>query len=484
MRHTAGAPVQRTTTIDMKSLLAAAVCAALLTSSLSAQAQNDGRSTLNEREEETTVEDASLNNEGAIKVELRQDEEGSWTLYRGGEPYYIKGVGGQVYLDRAVAAGANSIRTWGAGDAINVLDKAHELGLSVVFGLWVGVERQGFDYNDSKGVAAQLARFREVVRTYKDHPAILMWGLGNENDLFYTDFKVWDALNDLAEMIHEEDPNHPVMHVTAGLDVAEVQLIMERAPAIDVYGVNTYGELVGGTRAFRSYGYDGPSVGMMLRRAGWDGPYVIAEWGPDGHWEVPKTTWGVPIEQTSTEKARVYQLRYEQGIAADTTHSIGSYAFLWGDKQETTPTWYGIFTPGGYETEVSDVLQYVWTGTWPENRAPRIESFTANGQDRYASVYAESGDVVTFEADVTDPEGASLRYEWELLPESTDIRAGGDAEARPDAVRINALRKEDGTLVMTAPNVKGPYRMFVYAYDNDRNVATANFPFYVGQPAQ
>ncbi len=468
----------------MKALIRAVTCAALLAFSLSVQAQTDGRSTLNEQSEEAAAVTAvPLANQGAIPVELRQDEDGGWTLYRGGEPYYIKGVGGQVHLDRAVEYGANSIRTWGAGEAIGVLDKAHEMGLSVVFGLWAGVERQGFDYNDGKAVAAQLARFREVVRAYKDHPAILMWGLGNENDLFYTDYKVWDALGDIAEMIHEEDPNHPVMHVTAGLDVAEVQLIKERAPAIDVYGVNTYGELVGGTREFRSYGYDGPSVGTMLRRAGWDGPYVIAEWGPDGHWEVPKTSWGVPIEQTSTQKARVYRLRYEDGIAADDEYCIGSYAFLWGQKQETTPTWYGIFTPGGYETEVSDVLQYVWSGSWPDNRAPRIEGFTANGQDMLASVYADPLDIVTFVADVSDPEGEDIRYEWELLPESTDIRAGGDAEARPDAVRISVVSQEGGTLTIQTPRLEGPYRMFIYAYDDDGNVATGNFPFYVGQPA-
>ncbi|MEM1043735.1 MAG: glycoside hydrolase family 2 TIM barrel-domain containing protein [Bacteroidota bacterium] len=466
---------------DMKGLPRAALCAALLGFCCAAQAQE--RSTLSERSEVAeAVGSVPLANQGAIPVELRQDEGGSWTLYRGGEPYYIRGVGGTQYLDRAVAYGANSIRTWGAGEAIGVLDQAHALGLSVVFGLWAGQERQGFDYNDSKGVAAQLARFREVVRAYKDHPAILMWGLGNENDLFYTDYKVWDALGDIAAMIKEEDPNHPVMHVTAGLDVAEVQLIMERAPDIDVYGINTYGELVGGTRAFRDYGYDGPSVGTMLRRAGWNGPYVIAEWGPDGHWEVPKTAWNVPIEQTSTQKARVYQLRYEQGIAADTTYGIGSYAFLWGAKQETTPTWYGIFTPGGYETEVMDVLQHVWTGTWPANRAPSIASFTANGETPFASVYADPLSVVTFEADVSDPEGAPVRYEWELLPESTDIRAGGDAEARPDAVRIGVVREEGGTLAIQAPRVEGPYRMFLYAYDGSGNVATANFPLFVGQP--
>jgi hypothetical protein len=459
-------------------LTAALLAFPLATAQRSPERTRASGSTTDRPDAEGTV-DSGLKYSGAIPVELVW-EDGGWTLLRGGEPYYIRGVGGNVYLDRAVAAGANSIRTWGAGEAINVLDQAHEMGLSVVFGLWAGQERQGFDYNDAKGVKAQLERFREVVRTYKDHPAILMWGLGNENDLFYSDLKVWDALNDIAEMIHEEDPNHPVMHVTAGLDVAEVQLIMDRAPAIDVYGVNTYGELVGGTRALRDYGYEGPSVGTNLRRAGWEGPYVIAEWGPDGHWEVPKTTWNAPVEQTSHEKAQMYRVRYARGIAADPDYCIGSYAFLWGDKQETTPTWYGIFTPGGYETEVLDEIQMAWTGEYPDNRAPALTAYTANGQDRYASLTVEAQEQIAFEATVADPDGDPVRYVWELLPESTDIRAGGDAEARPDAVKPSVVRRDGGRFVIRAPRDEGPYRMFVYAYDGEGNVATANFPFHVG----
>ncbi len=232
---------------------------------------------------------------GPIKVEIKEVD-GKWQLYRGGEPYYIKGVGGQKYMDRAVAYGANSIRTWGAGEAIAVLDEAHEKGLSVLFGLWVGCERQGFDYDDTKAVQSQLDRFTAVVKEYKDHPAILMWGIGNEADLFYSDFKVWNAIEDIAAMIKREDPHHPTMTVTAGLDIAEVQLIQERAPSIDVYGINTYGDLLGS--------------GEVLRKAGWKKPYVIAEWGPTGHWEVPKTEWNAPVEQTSTEKAESYRLRY------------------------------------------------------------------------------------------------------------------------------------------------------------------------------
>ncbi len=402
---------------------------------------------------------------GVIKVEIKEKEDGRWQLYRGGEPYYIKGIGGQKYLDKAVEYGANSVRTWGAGEAIAILDEAHEKGLSVLFGLWVGQERQGFDYNDSKAVKAQLEQFTEVVKTYKDHPAILMWGIGNENDLFYNDFKVWNAINDIAKMIHEIDPNHPTMTVTAGLDVAEVQLIQERAPHIDVYGINTYGGLIGIDEQMRSYG--------------WKGPYVVTEWGPDGHWEVAKTDWGVPIEQTSTEKAAMYRKRYDKGIANDPEMCIGSYVFLWGQKQETTPTWYGLFLEDGTETAVMDVLEYEWTGKMPKNQSPSIDAIMLDGKTRFESVYVEPGKLYDFKIDTKDPDGDVLSFKWELLPESTDIKSGGDLEAKPEPVAME-IKSDDnkGNITFKAPKKEGSYRLFVYIYDGKGNAATANFPFY------
>lgn len=405
--------------------------------------------------------------EGVIKVEIRQDEAtGNWQLLRGGEPYYIKGVGGQTELDRAVAYGANSVRTWGVGEAIATLDEAHERGLTVLFGLWVGCERQGFDYDDSKAVQAQLERFTEVVKEYKDHPAILMWGIGNETDLFYEDFKVWNAIEDIAKMIKEVDPNHPTMTVTAGLDVAEVQLIKERAPSIDVYGINTYGGLIGIDKEMRAYG--------------WEKPYVITEWGPNGHWEVQKTAWNTPIEQTSTEKAADYERRYKLGIARDKEMCIGSYVFLWGQKQETTPTWYGLFLEDGSETEVMDVLEKSWSGKYPDNRSPSIASMTMNGMKPRDNVYVKPRQTVEFKIDTTDPDGDELKYRWEILPESTDIKSGGDKESRPEPVEI-IIRpgSSGGTLNFKAPRKVGPYRLFAYIYDGNGNAATANFPFYV-----
>ena len=66
----------------------------------------------------------------------------------------------------------------------------------------------------------------------------MMWSIGNEVDLFYSNTKVWDVVQDIAEMIHEVDPNHPTNTVTAGLDAKELELIMDRAPDIDIYGIN------------------------------------------------------------------------------------------------------------------------------------------------------------------------------------------------------------------------------------------------------
>ncbi|MEO0777427.1 MAG: glycoside hydrolase family 2 TIM barrel-domain containing protein [Bacteroidota bacterium] len=402
---------------------------------------------------------------GPIKVELREESDG-WKLYRGGKPYYINGVGGQKELDRAVAYGANSLRTWGAGEAINILDDAHAKGLTVLFGLWVGCERQGFDYDDSKAVQAQLERFTEVVKEYKDHPAILMWGIGNETDLFYSDFKVWNAINDIAKMVHEVDPNHPTMTVTAGLDVAEVQLVKERAPHIDVYGINTYGGLIGIDKEMRAYG--------------WEGPYVITEWGPNGHWEVAKTTWGAPIEQTSSEKAASYRERYAKGIVADEEMCLGSYVFLWGQKQETTPTWYGLFLEDGSETAVMDVLEEGWSGKLPTNQSPHLSSILMEGKQATQSVRIEAGKPCQVVVKVEDPDGDPLKYRWELMPESTDIKSGGDAESRPEPVKVMPRAGSGGgTLNFKAPKNTGAYRMFVYVYDGNGNAATANIPFYV-----
>ncbi|WP_055562700.1 glycoside hydrolase family 2 TIM barrel-domain containing protein [Hymenobacter sp. AT01-02] len=400
---------------------------------------------------------------GPVKVEVKQTN-GRYELLRGGKPYFIKGAGGGQFPERIKACGGNSIRTWTTVGGEKVLAEAHKNGLTVMMGLDVVRERHGFDYNDPKAVAEQLQRLRADVLRFKDSPDLLFWGIGNELNLEYTNPKVWDAVQQIAQMIHEVDPNHPTSTVLAGLNQQEVDYIKAKCPAVDILSINTYAGLA--------------SIPQQVRTTGWKGPYVVAEW-PTGHWESPVTPWKASVEETSSQKAAVYQSRYEASVAKDKTQCLGTYVFLWGQKQERTPTWYGLFTEDGKESEVVDVMQYLWSGAWPKNRAPHLASFTLNNKQATDNVYLQPGQRYPAAVAVTDPNQDQLTYRWELLPESTDLKSGGDRESRPVAITglIPAGAKAQTTL--TAPQKEGAYRLFVYAYDGHDNVATANIPFYV-----
>lgn len=148
----------------------------------------------------------------AVPVELQRTPQG-WELLRDGKPYFIRGAGGQGSLRELAAAGANSVRTWGADDIGPLLDEAHALGLTVTVGIWLGHERHGFDYSDQAQLQQQMDHARDAVLRYKDHPAVLLWGIGNEMEGFESgdDPAIWSVVNDIAEMVKTLDPAHPTM---------------------------------------------------------------------------------------------------------------------------------------------------------------------------------------------------------------------------------------------------------------------------------
>lgn len=398
-----------------------------------------------------------------VKAEIVK-QEGGYTLLRDGKPYFIKGAGGTSFMDRLKAYGGNSIRTWSTHDAQQVLDDAQRLGLTVTMGLSMGTERHGFDYDDTAAVAEQLNRVRQEVLKYKDHPALLAWGIGNELNLHYTNPKVWDAVNGVAEMIHELDTNHLVTTMLAGINQKEIDYIKAKCPALDLISVQVYGGLA--------------AVPERIRAVGWEKAYMVTEWGPTGHWEGPQTPWNASVEETSSEKAAVYKSRYEASIAKD-KNCVGSYVFLWGQKQERTPTWYGLFTEAGEENEVVDVMQYLWTGQWPENRAPHLDSVLLDGKKVLDFIYLHPGKTYTTDVYVTDPDNDALTTRWELLPESTDLKEGGDRESRPEAIPGLINGEAYNKAILTAPEKEGAYRLFLYVSDGNNNVATANIPFFV-----
>lgn len=402
------------------------------------------------------------------KVVVKKSDE-KFELLVNNEPFYIKGAGLEFGNVKALADHkANSFRTWrtdnGQKSAKQVLDEAYANGLMVTMGIEVARERHGFDYNDEKAVKKQLNRIKEEVLELKDHPALLIWGIGNELNLHYTNPKVWDAVNDISKMIHNIDPNHPTTTSLAGISKKEVNYIKERCPDLDILSIQMYGDL--------------PDLPNLVKKFGWTGPYMVTEWGATGHWEVPKTGWGAPIEENSSVKASNYLKRYNMGIAIDSNQCIGSYVFLWGNKQERTPTWYGIFLEDGKETEAVDVMHYVWNGKWPKNRTPIIEEYSINGKTAYESVRLCPGEEYAAFAKVSDFDDDPLTYTWEILMESTDLKHGGDAEKRPKSIKGLFIKQDGGLLNFKAPE-KGEYRLFVYVTDGQNHAATANIPFKV-----
>jgi len=406
--------------------------------------------------------------EKPAKVTLTNTD-GKFQLLVNGEPFYIKGAGLEFGNIAAVAKhNGNSFRTWrtenGKQTGKEILDEAHKNGLMVTMGIEVERERHGFDYNDSIAVKKQLERIKSEVIALKDHPALLIWGIGNELNLRYTNPKVWDAVNDISKMIHEVDPNHLTTTMLAGISQNEVTLIKEKCPDIDILSVQMYGDL--------------PNLPKLIREFGWKGPYMVTEWGATGHWEVPTTTWKAPIEENSTLKAANYLKRYKGGIEADSLQCIGSYVFLWGNKQERTPTWYGIYLEDGKETESVDVMHFVWNNKWPDNRTPQIVSYTINDKTAYENVIIEAGKSYTASLKISDFENDAIKYSWEILPESVELSDGGDLEARPKSVAIDIVNQKDGELTFKSPTA-GMYRLFVYADDGNGHAATANIPFMV-----
>jgi len=404
----------------------------------------------------------------AIKVEIVRSAEG-FQLLRDGKPYVIRGAGMEVDdVERFARHGGNSIRNWTTDndpqDIQDLLDEAHAHGVTVALCLAMRPERSGFDYGDSEAVARQRDALKADVLRYRDHPALLFWIIGNELNHGYTDPRVYDAVEDVAQMIRELDPNHPATTAVSDFKPDVIAEVQARAPSLDFISFQLYGGLFG--------------LAGAIDRAGFEAPFMVTEWGTIGYWEMEATAWGAPVELTSTEKADVIRRAYEEILVPFGAQLIGSYVFKWGQKQERTPTWFGLLTDTGEMTESVDVMQFLWSGKWPDNRSPRVEAMTLAGRSARQSVALTAGETYPATFTVTDPDGDSLAWRWEVKAESDATQAAGDFEvpvANIDGM-LDAAGNEKVTVHATRP---GRYRLFAYASDRQGHAAHANIPFLV-----
>ncbi|MEA2631507.1 MAG: hypothetical protein QOE66_1726, partial [Chloroflexota bacterium] len=387
--------------------------------------------------------------------------DGGFQLLRDGKPYFIKGAGGDGPMEALARAGGNSLRTWGADKVGPILDEAERLGLTVTVGIWLGHERHGFDYTDVGQVARQYEQARETILRYKDHPALLMWGIGNEMEgqARGGNAAIWSAVNNVASMAKKLDPDHPTIAVVAEIGGDRVASIHRLCPDIDVVGINSYGNAA--------------TIPERYRKAGGVRPYVITEFGPPGSWESPKTAWKAAIELPSTQKAEFYRRTYQRAVAGAEGLCLGSYAFIWGHKQEATATWFGLLLPDGSRTGAVDVLTELWTARPPANRCPEIRRMSLDGPDQ-----VDPAADVRASLEASDPDGDAFSVRWVLRREGS-YGSGGDAEPTPPSYPGAIVESDDHRAHLRAPKEGGGYRLFAYVRDDHGGAATANVPFLV-----
>jgi|WetSurMetagenome_2_1015567.scaffolds.fasta_scaffold35932_1 hypothetical protein len=397
-----------------------------------------------------TVADATPPDaQGAINTEVVKKGDG-WVLMRGGKPFFIRGVGGDFSKERLVAIGGNAYRTWGTPGRAE-LDAAQKLGLGVCVGIWLGSSPEAI-----RGAQGQIEK---VVRDFKDHPAVLCWGIGNEMENAQpTNPAIWQALDQLAVAAKKIDPNHPTMTVLAELGVggSKVKMLHQYCPNIDIAGLNSYAGCV--------------SVPTRYKEAGGTKPYAITEFGPPGQWESAKTPWRAAVELNSTDKGEKYRESWRQAMAGAKGLSVGGFAFLWGNKNEATPTWYGMMLPDGENLGPLQAMQEEWTGKSPANRCPEIKSLKVEGETS-----VKAGTVIKAKVDVVDPDGDALKFEWILRGDSRDNSYGGNARAEVEAL-TNAITKADGPSAEVKLPGAGAFRLFVYIHDGKGNAAVGNIP--------
>lgn len=412
-----------------------------------------------------STNDQKATNQNITKASIKETDEG-YRIFLDNEPFFIKGAGVERgSIDALAKHGANAVRTWGTEDAQKVLDNAQKYGLKVMMGLRIGIERHGFDYNDEEKVKEQLAQVKSKVMKYKDHPALIMWGIGNELNHEYTNPKVWDAVNDISKMIHEVDPHHLTTTPLAGLNSKEVEWIETKATDLDFLSVQLYGPM--------------DFLPQIIDESTYTGPLIVTEWGATGWWEVAKTEWNAPIENNSSVKADLYLSRYQNSIMTQTNQIMGSFVFLWGQKQERTPTWFGMFMPDGNETESIDAMHFAWNESWPENRSPRLVDFTLDGKKATDNIKLNQELAYNSEVIVTDPDNDKLQYRWEVMEESQSKKTGGDKEYIPDVVDGIFVNDSTENASFKCPKDPGAYRLFIYVNDGNGHTAHANIPFLV-----
>jgi hypothetical protein len=208
-------------------------------------------------------------------------------------------------------------------------------GIRVIMGDFLGAYGIGSgaaitDYRDPKQKQQMKKIVHDMVMDQKDEPYILMWILGNENDMSLTNEGVnvtntnaykypveyASFVNEVAEMIHSLDPNHPV--AVGNFSLKFLQQYYDYTPEIDVYGINSYSGRDG-------FGSLWQTINKQL-----DVPVLITEYGCDAFNEAKKEE--DQDAQSDYHKGNWSDIVYNSFGNPGVGNSIGGVIFEWLDE--------------------------------------------------------------------------------------------------------------------------------------------------------
>ncbi|WP_103516798.1 discoidin domain-containing protein [Streptomyces sp. SM10] len=409
-----------------------------------------------------------------VKVEGSQ---GAWKLTVDGSPYTVKGLtwGPSVadagrYMPDVRSMGVNTIRTWGTDATTKpLLDSAAEHGIKVVAGFWLqpgGGPGSGGCVNyltDTDYKNNMLAEFPKWVETYKDHPGVLMWNVGNESVLGLQNCYSGDALeqqrdayttfvNDITKKIHAVDADHPVTSTDAW--TGAWPYYKKNAPDLDLYAVNSYGAVC--------------DIRKTWEDGDFDKPYIVTEGGPAGEWEVPDDANGVPDEPTDVAKAQGYE-RAWQCVTGHTGVALGATLFHYGTEYDFGGVWFNLLPAGQKRLSYYAVKKAYGADTSGDNTPPVI---TGMSVDHASAVQA--GKPFTLKASVNDPDGDALTHQ--VLFGSKYVDDSGQLDDAPFTDR------GDGTFEVTAPDRLGVWKVYLKSSDGKGNVGIETKSFKVVPP--
>jgi len=225
--------------------------------------------------------------------------------------------------------GANTLRIWGwqpYADHTRFLDTAYNDGVDPIYmiaGFWID-GAHNIDPNDTNNMREKIKQdFLDMVKIHKNHPAILMWCIGNELN---ANWMYGQQLDDMFSLINEMAlaakqiegrTFHPT--TTALVDINFQNVIStynDRLPGLSVWGVNVYrGKTF--TDLFSSY--DPVS----------EKPLIILEFGIDAMNNNTQQEYELNGAPEQSEYARALWREIDQNKATCIGGSIMSYVDEW-----------------------------------------------------------------------------------------------------------------------------------------------------------